>query len=246
MPVCLGRGGNAASRVSTIDRRRRLQPAHRLRHEMAEKKLSDCADEALSAPPHPRNKRAKLTLQLLGVFTGAFLVPLLVVPLLGPGWHLLHGDFISYGGWRIPVPKGFSVKSSQEGPNIWKMTLGIPIFDAPYGHISIYGLTGSSSVRQPFDYDRDYSRFEGAVTQEAHQSGYLFESKRTTPVGKNSGYCLEFTRSVDLKHPVLGQSRLMCAVESSTAVLYYEGDPRYISDVFTVLQGMSLEVSNGH
>jgi hypothetical protein len=189
----------------------------------------------------PGNERAKLTLKFLCVLIGVSLMPLLLVPLLGPGWHLLHGDFISYGDWRIPVPKGFSVKNTQEGPTMWRLTLGIPIFDTPYGGISIYGLSGSSPTREPFEYDRDYSRFEEVVTQEAHQSGYRFESKRTTAVGRSSGYCLEFTRIGDRKHDVRGRSLVRCAVENSTAVLFYEGDPRYIPEVVTMLQGMSLE-----
>jgi hypothetical protein len=194
----------------------------------------------------PRNRRAKLAFQILGLFIGAILIPLLVVPLLGPGWHLLHGDFISYGGWKIPVPKAFSEKNSQAGLDMWKLTLGIPIFDAPYGHISIYGTGSLSPTRQPFNYERDYSRLEAVVTQEAHQSGYRFESKRTTSVGKTAGYCLEYTRSVSNKHEVRGRSLLRCVIEDSVVAVYYEGDPRYVPDVFAMLQGMSFEVSNGH
>jgi hypothetical protein len=188
-----------------------------------------------------KKKLARLTIRLLGVLIGVLLIFLLLVPLLGPGWHLLHGNFFSYGGWRIPVPKGFFVQQSSEGPILWKYTFGIPFLDVPYGHISVYGPSSLSPARRPFEYDRDYSRFESAVTEEAHQSGYRFESKRTIPVGENSGYCLEFTRSAGLQHSILGRSRLRCDVEGSAVVLYYEGDPAYVSDVFAMLRGMSLE-----
>jgi hypothetical protein len=189
----------------------------------------------------PRKKLAKLMIHLLGVFIGVVLIFLLLVPLLGPGWHLLRGDFISFGGWSIPVPKGFYAKESPDGLILWKYTFGIPFFDAPYGHISVYGLSSLTPARQLFEYDRDYPRFESGVTQEAARSGYRLEWKRATPVGRSSGYCLEFTRSAGLKHAVPGRSLLRCAIEGSTAVLFYEGDPRYIPDVFTMLQGMSLE-----
>jgi hypothetical protein len=180
----------------------------------------------------PNHKTARRVFQCVGVGIGAYLIVLLVIPLLGPGWHLLHGDFISYGGWRIPVPKGFYVGKSQMGPTMWKHTLGIPLFNVPYGHISLY----SRPDQQPFAYDRDYSRFEKGVTQEASQSGYQLKSKRMISVGKNSGHCLEFTR-------LSGEPRSLvrCVVENSVVVLFYEGDPRYISDVFAALQGMSLE-----
>jgi len=179
----------------------------------------------------PRHKAAKRVLQLVGVGVGAYLIVLLVIPLLGLGWHLLHGDFISYGGWRIPVPKGFYVGKSQMGPAMWKHTLGTPLFNVPYGHISLYSLR---PAQPPFTYDRD--RFEKGVIQEATGSGYKFESKRTISVGKNSGYCLEFTRSVG-EPPSL----LRCAVENSAVVLFYEGDSRFVPDVFATLQGMSPE-----
>ncbi|PYU54090.1 MAG: hypothetical protein DMG55_32650 [Acidobacteria bacterium] len=132
----------------------------------------------------PIGKPLSLMLQLLGVLIGVLLIALLIVPLVGPGWHLLHGDFIVYEGWRVPVPKGFYVGKSQMGPTMWKHTLGIPLFNSLY----------SRPDQQPFAYDRDYSRFENGVTQEAGQSGYQLEPKRTISVGKNSGYCLEFTR----------------------------------------------------
>ena len=96
-------------------------------------------------------------LRLIAVFIGVLLVTLLIVPLLGPGWRLLHGDFISYEGWKIPVPKGFYVRNSQKGPSMWKQTFGIPFFDTSYGHISLFNL---SPAQQPFAYDSDYSRFE--------------------------------------------------------------------------------------
>ena len=183
----------------------------------------------------PKSKSVRLLLQLLGIVVGVLLISVLSVPLLGPGWHLLHGDFISYAGWRIPVPKGFYVRKSQMGPTMWNPALGIPFFDAPYGHVSLY----SRPDQQPFAHDRDYSRFEIGVSRAAGQSGYRLESKRTISVGKNSGYCLEFTRlSGESCEP---RSLMRCAVDNSVLKLFYEGDPRYISDVLVALQGMSAE-----
>jgi hypothetical protein len=177
--------------------------------------------------------------RLLVVFIGGLLLVLLLVPLLGPGWHLLHGDFISVGGWKIPVPKGFYATETSEGPVMWKYAFGVPFFDAPHGHISVFGLSSVNEAPKPFAYNTDYSRFEKGVTQEAAQSGYRLEWTREIRVGAGSGYCLQFTRSGDGTHEVRGRSLLRCAIEGSAAVLFYEGDPRYIPDVFTILQGMS-------
>jgi hypothetical protein len=180
----------------------------------------------------PKHKVARPVFQCVGVGAGAYLIVLLLIPLLGLAWHLVHGDFTSYGGWRIPVPKGFYVGRSQMGPTMWKHTLGTPLFNVPYGHISLY----SRPDQQPFIYDTDYSRFEKGVAQAAGQSGYQFESKRTISAGKNSGYCLQFTRASG--EP---RSLVRCAVDNSVVVVFYEGDPRYISDLYGMLQGMSIE-----
>jgi len=178
----------------------------------------------------PKHKVGKLGFRLVGVFIGAFIIFLLVVPLLGPLWHLVHGNGISYGGWRVPVPGGFYVRNSQEGPTMWKLNSGIPLFRASYGHVSLFRHT------QPFAFDRDYPGFEERVVQDSYQDGYQLKTKRTIPVAKGSAYCLEFTRSSGEQH-----SLLRCAVEGNPLVVFYEGDPRYVPDVFTVLQGMSPE-----
>ena len=62
----------------------------------------------------PTSKIANRIFQYLGVFVGVLLIFLLVVPLLGPCWHLVHGDFIFLDGWKVPVPKGFYVTKDQE------------------------------------------------------------------------------------------------------------------------------------
>jgi hypothetical protein len=170
----------------------------------------------------------KLMLRLLAVFLGVILIILLVIPLLGPCWHLLYGDAISYGGWKVPVPKGFYVWKSQEGPTMWKESFGIPFFNAPYGHISLF-----HRPQPPFSFDRDYAGFKQRLTQDAIEKGYELKAERTAQVGKNSGYCLEFTRSPEPR------SLLRCAVENSGVVLFYEGDSRYIPDALSALQGMS-------
>lgn len=179
----------------------------------------------------------KLTVRLLGIFVGVLLIFLLLVPLLGPGWHVLYGDFISYDGWRIPVPKGFYVRQSPKGPTMWKYTIGVPFLDVPYGHISLYSL---GSTQRPFSYDRDYTGFEKGVIQEADVSGYQLKTKRTVSVGQTSGYCLEFTRR--LGKP---QSLLRCVTENSRLVFFYEGNSEYVPDALATLQGMSLEGIKG-
>jgi hypothetical protein len=181
----------------------------------------------------PRIKIAKLMLRLLGAFVAVSLIFMLVLPLLGAGWHLVHRGYISYGGWRIPVPKQFYPRMSENGPTMWKLAFGAPFFDAPYGHISLYALGAN---QKPFACERDYSRFETSVTQEAAQSGYRLESKLTTSPGKDARYCLAFAHSGGKP-----RSLLRCAIEDNNTILFYEGDSRYLADVIAMLRGMSHE-----
>jgi hypothetical protein len=166
-----------------------------------------------------------LTVRLLAVFVGTILIVLAAVPLLGPCWHLLHGDLVSFEGLRVPVPKGFYVRKSEAGPVMWKQSFGIPFFNAPYGHISLF--------RRPeqFSFDKDYSRFTNELGQDAIEKGYKLTSERTISAGKEPAYCLEFRRS----SPAPG-SLVRCAVESSTLAVFYEGDSRYVPDVFATLR----------
>src|SRR5467141_4334772 len=175
--------------------------------------------------------KSKLMLRLFAVFLGVILLVLLVIPLLGPCWHLLYGDAISYADWKVPVPSGFYVRKSQEGLTMWKESFGIPFFNAPYGHISLF----HRPPQQPFSFDRDYVRFKQELTQDAAEKGYELKEERTAQVGKTSGYCLEFTRSPQPRE------LLRCAVENSVVVFFYEGDQRYIPAALSALQGMSLE-----
>lgn len=177
----------------------------------------------------PRAKLTKLVVQLLCSVVAGLLAVLITVPLLGPGWHLLFGDTISFEGWRVPVPQGFYVRQSATETAMWKQSFGIPFFNVPYGHVSLY-----RSPQKLFSLDRDYSRFKAALAQDASKEGYKLTSERTVPVGDKPAHCLEFKRS----SPAPG-ALVRCVVESSAIAIFYEGDPRYVPDVFAILQGVS-------
>lgn len=175
--------------------------------------------------------KSRLILRLLGVLLGALLVILLSIPLLGPCWHILYGDSIFYADWKIPVPKGFYVRRSEEGPTMWKESFGIPFFKAPYGHISLFRR------QQPFSFERDYLQFRNGLTQDAAERKYEFKAERTVQVGKNPGYCLEFGQSSQ-------RTLLRCTVENSSVVFFYEGDPQYVPEAFSSFRGMSAAADN--
>jgi hypothetical protein len=175
--------------------------------------------------------KAKLTtlaIRFLGACVGTALLVLVAVPLMAPCWHLLYGDAISFEDLRVPVPEGFYVRTSEAGPVMWKQSFGIPFFNAPYGHISLF--------RRPeqFSFDRDYSRFTNELAQDASERGYMLTSERTVSTGKKPAYCLEFRRLSRASG-----SLVRCAVESSTLVIFYEGDSRYVQNVFATLRNIN-------
>jgi hypothetical protein len=174
----------------------------------------------------------KLALKYVALFIGVYAFLLLFVPLLGFGWHLLHGNFISYHGWRITVPKGYYVTNEPSGPAFWKLTLGAPHFGVPFAHVSFYALHA-----HPFKATADYASFEENMTRNAVESGHHLKQRRVLPIGNRSAYCVEFGREQ-------GQPRslLRCAVEDSTLYIFFEGDARYIPELARTLQEMFIEM----
>lgn len=176
-----------------------------------------------------KTDRTKIAVRLLVIFVAAILVCLLVVPFLGYGWHLLHGNFILFAGWRIPVPNGYYVIEERKGPAMFRLSLGAPIFEVPFAHLSFYNFPS----RGVFLAENDYPLFEKTMVEEAIKSGYELQSRQTVSVGDKSAYCMDFTRST--KQP---RSIARCAVENSKIFVFYEGDPRYLPDLRTTLQGI--------
>ena len=162
----------------------------------------------------------------------AYALFLCVVPFLGYGWHIVHGDHISYGGWKIFVPKEYYVSAGPHGPNLWRLSLGAPQFEVPFAHVSFF-----NSPHQ-FRAATDYAKFEQSVTQYEKESGYQFSGMRTVLAGNTPAYCMEFRRQS--KEPL---SLVRCAIENSGIYGYFEGNPRFIPELFDMLKQMSSEAT---
>jgi len=180
-------------------------------------------------------KAGRFVVMVVATIVATFCVCLLVVPLLGYGWHVLHGNYISCAGWKIAVPRGYYVIQQRRGPAIWKLSFGAPLFDVPFSHVSFYSLPPGS---KSFMGTGDAARYEKVVTQTAKESGYQFKAKYTLTIGNKPAACLEYARSK--KQP---KSLVRCAAEDANIYPFFEGDPRYIPDLFDVLKRMSQEVS---
>ena len=188
------------------------------------------------------NKLAKRVLRCLVAGLVACAFYLLTVPLYGWCWHLLHGNFISYENWEVPVPKGYFVRNLEDGPTqkpqygptMWKLTLGAPILKVPSAHFSFY----NRSPLQPFSFERDYSRFKAGLIRSDTDYGFQLKSEGMATVGNNVGHCLEFVRAKDASELLVH-----CAIENNVVLVFYDGDARYTQDFFTMLREMTLQKS---
>ena len=178
--------------------------------------------------PDLKHKPVRLVLRLAVACFACVSVVLFAVPLLGPCWHLLFGDKISYAGWTIPVPKGFYLRDSAGGPAMWKLNLGTPLFAVPYGHVSLFFRPG-----QPFLFSQHYRRFAASISEDAATGGYAVQ-ERTLVSGGSPAYCLQLDR-----HSVEPNSLVRCAIEGTGVAVFYEGDKKYLPDFFSVLEKMS-------
>jgi len=180
-------------------------------------------------------KVGRIFVMLLVTFVVTICAYLLVVPLLGYGWHVLHGTYISYAGWKITVPRDYYVIQQRRGPAIWKLSFGAPLFDVPFSHVSFYSLPPGTAA---FMGTGDPARYDKAVTQTAKERGYQLKSKHFVTIGNKAAACLEFARNG--KQP---RSLVRCAAEDANIYPFFEGDSRYIPDLFDALKRMSQEPS---
>ena len=178
-----------------------------------------------------KTRFVKLLVKYAALSVSVYAILLLFVPLLGFGWHLLHGNSISHHGWRITVPKSYYVTNAPHGPAIWKLTLGIPHFEVPFAQVAFY-----SSGTHLFKSATDCAPFEESISRNATESGYHFRQRSVLPIGSRSAYCVELDR--EKKQP---RSVVRCAVEESNMYIFFEGDARYIPDLITMLKEMYIE-----
>jgi hypothetical protein len=127
----------------------------------------------------PKSKLIWRGFQLLIVFAVAMLLCLVCVSEYSVAWHALHGNSIAYEGWRIRIPKKFYERDFDDKPAFWNLSFGIPLWNAPYAHISVFRV---SARQQPFSYKEDYEKFSRGVTAVAEQKGYTFWEKKVVPV----------------------------------------------------------------
>ena len=182
-------------------------------------------------PMIEKSRKLPIVKSLLAGVLAVALIWFTAGPVLGLGWHLLHHNYVVYRGFTIPIPSRSYVTHTSIGLCIWTLSPGAPFFNRPYGSTAI-----SKSIR-PFSKDKDYSGFAEAMEQAAGRSGHKLIASRTIPLGDRSAFCLEFARG-----PKQPRSLMRCAIDGSDIFVSYEGDSRYLSDVFDILRSIFAPV----
>ncbi len=174
----------------------------------------------------------KLRRCLLGIPLGFLIacIIFLMVPLLGPSWHLIHGNLITYQGWRIPVPRGFYVTQKPDHCTMWKHTLGAP-----------FKRTASTSIGILTNPSGKLFKFEGNLEESAERmiaagqmDGYIFHSERTVSTGSSTAYCFEF-----YNQQAPSEFTARCAIENTAILFIYLGDDKSKEDLYSALEGLS-------
>ena len=169
----------------------------------------------------------------LGIGIGAVvvLIAFLSVPLLGYGWHVIHGNFIDYQEWQIPVPKGFFVNGMPEHLSMSRYTLGVPVLNRPFGFIGIV----INPSGKPFKFEGDIEDSSRKMIAVGLSDGYTFYSKRTLLTKLNTAYCFEF-----YKEQTPSSVLVRCAIDGSTLLFTFLGDKRFSADFYTVVAGFEV------
>ncbi len=172
-------------------------------------------------------RQAKLFKSLLAGTVAVIAMWISAGPALAFTWHLFHQSSFVYRELTIPVPRHSYVTYTASGPSILTLSAGAPFFNRPYGSIFV-----TKTVR-PFYREKNYPGFVEAMKQVASHSGHQFVASRTVTLGDRSAFCLEFVRQP--KQPLV---LVDCAIDGSDIFVSYEGDSRYVSDVFDTLYRM--------
>jgi len=161
----------------------------------------------------------------------ALLVPLLgflLVPLYGSIWQLFFGNTFSIRGWHGRLPEGFFVMGSNTAnPNLWRLDLGKPLFDVPYGHISIF--SAGSGLHQV---GRDnLERFAQSTAEQASSAGFVPTGRDRLAVDQTFAFCLQFT-SMENRNQV----QVRCILEGTGVFFYYEGHSKYRNNFYSFIR----------
>jgi hypothetical protein len=114
--------------------------------------------------------------------------------IISVGWHVLHGNSVQLGVWKIPVPWGWQVlnfKESKDSVVMGKIEKGIPDDDL-VSHL----LLGNLNLPVGAVIERE--KWKEASIENSLKSGYRFTSESEVQMDGESGFCFTFA---GINHP---------------------------------------------
>lgn len=154
--------------------------------------------------------------------------------LLSFEYHLRHGDTVFANGVRVPVPKDFYVSSQDRvhddlALSLFSSSVGIPFHRGAAASMSVF-QSPSSPAFQPAQLER----LVDLTINLAKGDGFGLKATTNLSIANRPGYCLQFASERDVE--VLQR----CFIEGSTVVIYFRGNPKYLGDFGSVLNGIVL------
>jgi len=184
----------------------------------------------------PMNRRARFLVVIAIVVLVIIGVVEMALPHLGFFWHLANKSEVAIDGHSFVVPSKYFLSRSDGRLALLRLSPVVPLISkqsdiaGPFARQSIIGIYTHKDGKN-FDKDADYLRLKEWLTNESKQAGLILESERTlsTPIG--TAYCFQFNSSQ--------VAEVRCFLEGSKITVFFDGEPRFASDVYAVVSGAS-------
>jgi hypothetical protein len=161
----------------------------------------------------------------------SILFVLLLVPCGDFFWHLFKGNTVEFGGLTIPVPKPYFVRYASGELQMWRLSLGIPLFKRPHGYIWFVPLPHSRDEAVVL-FESNRPLFESRMRRLRYGSEQFLQV-RALSFASRPGFCIETGDPKD------HQRMLQCTFKDTYMRLGFLGDEAYIPDFLALLQGVT-------
>jgi hypothetical protein len=185
-------------------------------------------------------RHMSLSRHLRGVLVGVFVVLTTVtlvevlLPRLGFLWHLINRSDVTVDGFSFVVHPKYFLSRSDGGTYFVRFSPVVPFVSgrsAIRGAFAKRNLIGiyANPERRAFNSDVDYARLKVWLTNEARSVGPYQQTEKTFNTQDGAALCFQFNRPESVE--------VRCFLDGSSVTVVFEGEPRFVDDVYQVVSG---------
>lgn len=184
----------------------------------------------------PRHLRGALV-GVLVVLTTVTSVELLL-PQLGFLWHLVNRGDVTIGGYSFAVHPKYFLSRSNKAITFVRFSPVVPFISGRsaikgvFAKRNLIGIYGNPE-RRVFDFDTDYASLRRWLADEARYAGPYQQLGKTVKTKNGTAYCFQFNRPESVA--------ARCFLDGSSVTIYFEGEPRFVDDVYDVVGSAKRE-----